>query len=220
MNRSVSRQVANFLREKHENYGVKFLFGNSSLDIQDMTDHQKLLLDNNQVLRKDMVIAGIGVRPNSKLAEKSDLECDKGIIVNSNCQTSDAKIFAIGDCAIRFNKLYKKHIRLESIQNAVDQAMIVASFLVGEKRVIEAVPWFWSDQYNIKLQIAGISENYDQKILKGSVEDEKFTILYLRKDKLIALETINNAKDFVLGKKFIEKGATKSSKDVKRFLTE
>jgi len=218
MNRSVSKQISGFLREKHENNGVKFIFSNCSINIMDMSDHQKLLLDNNQILRTNMLIAGIGVRPKIGLAEKSGLECDDGIKVNSNCQTSDENIFAIGDCASRFNNLYKKHLRLESVQNAVDQAKIVASFLVGENQIIESVPWFWSDQYNVKLQIAGISDNYDKKILKGSIKNEKFTVFYLRKDNLISLETINNAKDFILGKRYIEKQTTINNKEMKKFL--
>lgn len=219
MTRVVSKEVSEFLSFKHKEHGVKFIFENITLNITQENNFQNILLDDNHYLKKDLVIAGIGVLANTKLAEESGIKCNNGIIVDENCMTSEENIFAIGDCANKYSKLYKKHIRLESVQNAIDQGKVVANYLTGgDFKINEATPWFWSDQYDIKLQIAGISEAYDKKIIKGSILDGKFTVFYVRENHFICLEAVNSPKDFMLGKKFIENKTSADSKEANGLL--
>tara|TARA_Y100000588_G_C14274126_1_gene933636 strand:- start:3988 stop:5187 length:1200 start_codon:yes stop_codon:yes gene_type:complete len=219
MTRVVSKEVSEFLSFKHKEHGVKFIFENITLNITQENNCQNILLDDNHYLKKDLVIAGIGVLANTKLAEESGIKCNNGIIVDENCMTSEENIFAIGDCANKYSKLYKKHIRLESVQNAIDQGKVVANYLTGgDFKINEATPWFWSDQYDIKLQIAGISEAYDKKIIKGSILDGKFTVFYVRENHFICLEAVNSPKDFMLGKKFIENKTSADSKEANGLL--
>ena len=219
MTRVVSREISNFLRLKHEEHGVKFIFQNLFINVSQENNLQKIQLDKNHYLKKDLVIAGVGVLARTELAQESNIKCNNGIIVDENCKTSEDNIFAIGDCASRFNKLYKKYLRIESVQNAIYQAKIVANYLTKDSKTDEAIPWFWSDQYDIKLQIAGMSEGYDKKITKGSIVDEKFTVFYIRENKVICLEAVNSPKDFMLGKKFIQNKTSVNSKEINNLLS-
>ena len=144
------------------------------------------------------------LKPNIELAQSSGLECDNGIIVDDNGQTSDHHIFAVGDCSNHPNNIFKQRLRLESVQNAVEQAKSIAAGIAGNHKPYQEVPWFWSDQYNIKLQIAGISQHHDHRVIRGSPEEEKFAVFYQKDKRLIAVDAINSPKEFVTGKKLIQ----------------
>ncbi len=207
MSRVICPVVSDFFQKKHEAAGVKFKFNVSVIDIEDSHNQKKIKCSDGNIIRADAVVIGVGIKPNIELAVNTGLACQDGIIVNENGLTSDESIFAAGDCTNHPNSIYHKRLRLESVHNAVEQAKSVAASISGENKPYHQVPWFWSDQYNLKLQIAGISQNYDQYIVRGDMEEEKFTVFYLKNKKIIAVDTINNLKEFFNGKKLIAMGA-------------
>ena len=142
--------------------------------------------------------------PNIRIAEEAGLLCNDGIIVNKHCISSDKNIFAIGDCSNQHNNYFGGNIRLESVDNAVNQAKIVAGFLTNSSINFNHVPWFWTKQYNLNLQIAGfIKKKYESKIV-GSMKKNKFAIYHISNSKLRAVEAVNNPKSFMRGKKLIQ----------------
>ncbi len=207
MSRVLCPVVSDFFQKKHEAEGVKFKFNVSVIDIEDSHNQKQIKCSDGTVMDTDAVVIGVGIKPNVELAIDSGLVCQDGIVVDENGQTSDESIFAAGDCTNHPNGFYQKRLRLESVHNAVEQAKSVAASIIGEKKPYHQVPWFWSDQYDLKLQIAGISHNHDQYIIRGSMEEEKFTVFYLQKKRIIAVDTINNLKEFLNGKKLIAMGA-------------
>ena len=131
------------------------------------------------------------------------MECDNGIILDDHGQTADPCIFATGDCSNHPNEIFERRLRLECVQNAVEQAKSVAARICGNRNPYQQVPWFWSDQYDLKLQIAGISQNHDHRIVRGFPEEEKFAVFYLKNNRLIAVDAINSPQEFTIGKKLI-----------------
>jgi 3-phenylpropionate/trans-cinnamate dioxygenase ferredoxin reductase subunit len=162
-----------------------------------------VVLDNDEMLPADLVIVGIGIVPNTELASEAGLETANGIVVDDRCQTSDPGIYAIGDCTWHPNVVMGRSIRLESVHNALEQAKTAASNICGEELHYAQVPWFWSDQYDLKLQIAGLSQDYDEVVIRGSVERKSFACLYLSAGRLIAIDAINRPKDFIQSKALI-----------------
>jgi len=205
MKRSVSNDVSNFFEHKHSKHGVKFLFNRSVNSIKDFKGRKEIVCNDGTIIHSDFVVVGVGVKPNMELAEEIGLECNNGIIVDENGVTNDPNIYAVGDCANHFNTIYKKRLRLESVQNCIDQSNAVAASITGKNDPYCSVPWFWSDQYDSKLQIAGIKDQFDEKIIRGNIKRGKFSVLYLRNEKLISIDCINQPKDFIAGKKLIQK---------------
>lgn len=163
----------------------------------------------------DIVIVGIGVIPRTELAEQLGLKCDGGICVNEFANTSHPSIFAIGDCTVGPHPLsLTGSVRLESVQNAVDQAKVGAAALTRCAEPYSSVPWFWSDQDTLKLQIAGLSGGYDETVVTGSPEQEKFAVYYFLKDRLLAVDAINSPKDFIKVKKLLTSGNKITKADI------
>lgn len=205
MKRSVSNDVSRFFQDEHRKRGVEFLFNRSVVNIKDYKGKKEIICSDGKIIRSDFVVVGIGVKPNIKLAEDVGIDCNNGILVDENGCTSDPDFYAVGDVANNFNGLYKKRMRLESVQNCIDQSNTVAASIVEKYEPCQSVPWFWSDQYDIKLQIAGIKDKYDEKIVRGNIKKKKFSVLYLRKRILISIDAINKPKDFMAGKKLIHR---------------
>ena len=159
--------------------------------------------DNEQTIAADTVVIGIGIQANVGLAEAAGLDVNDGIVVNDQCQTADPDIYAIGDCTSHPNDIYCRRLRLESVHNAVEQAKTAASNICGVETHYSQVPWFWSDQYDLKLQIAGLSQGYDDVILRGDPASRSFACLYLQNGSLIAVDAVNAPKDFVQSKALI-----------------
>ncbi|MBF2760550.1 MAG: FAD-dependent oxidoreductase [Ectothiorhodospiraceae bacterium AqS1] len=151
----------------------------------------------------DMVVVGIGVSPATELAEKAGLACDDGISVDEHCRTSDAHIYAVGDCTRHPNPILGRRLRLESVQNAIEQAKTAAANIVGNPLRYEQVPWFWSDQFDLKLQMAGISDGYDAIVQRGSMEADDFALFYLREGILIAVDAVNRPREFMACRKLL-----------------
>ncbi|WP_289031279.1 FAD/NAD(P)-binding oxidoreductase [uncultured Paraglaciecola sp.] len=157
---------------------------------------------NGKQYPADIVVAGIGVNPEQSLAEDAGLAIDNGIKVNQYMQTSDANIFAIGDCVSFYHPMYQKQMRIESVQNATDQAKTAALAICGTLTPYSATPWFWSDQYDAKLQIAGISAGYDEVVVREESE-KSLAVFYFSDDNLIAVDAINQPKSFMITRKYL-----------------
>jgi 3-phenylpropionate/trans-cinnamate dioxygenase ferredoxin reductase subunit len=151
----------------------------------------------------DVVIVGIGQLPNTELAQAAGLDVDNGIVVDEFAVTSDPDIVAAGDCTNHPSVFCGRRIRLESVPNAVEQARVAASTLAGKPRTYDAVPWFWSDQYDLKLQMTGLSHGYDQFVLRGSMHNKSFSAFYLKEGKLIACDAVNRAQEFMIAKRMV-----------------
>ena len=203
MGRVVSSEVSDFFQKKHQSEGIEFKFNTSITDIENQGKQKKIICSDGSCFSTDVVVVGVGITPNVELAKSSGLTCDNGILVDENGQTSDPHIFAVGDCSNHPNNIFKQRLRLESVQNAVEQAKSIAASIAGSVKPYQAVPWFWSDQYNIKLQIAGISQNYDHCVVRGFPEEEKFAVFYQKDKRIIAVDAINSPKEFMVGKKWI-----------------
>ncbi|MEC8020100.1 MAG: oxidoreductase C-terminal domain-containing protein, partial [Pseudomonadota bacterium] len=128
---------------------------------------------------------------------------DNGIIVDEFCKTSDDNIFSAGDCTLHPSKFYNKNIRLESVHNAIEQGKTVASSIIGEKIAYNQIPWFWSDNYELKLQIAGLNNDYDHHIIRGNIEENSFSVFYFKSGYMIASDCINSAQEHMMSRKFI-----------------
>ena len=153
------------------------------------------------------MLAGIGILPNTELAEAAGLPCANGILVDEDARTSDPRIFAAGDCASRPLVHYGRRGRLESVHNAIEQGKLAAAAIMGKPRPTLDCPWFLSDQYDLKLQIAGLSTDYDEIVVRGSPEDKKFAAFYLKAGRLIAVDAVNSPPEFLASKKLIITGA-------------
>lgn len=155
------------------------------------------------VIPADVVVVGIGLLPNTELAQAAGLDVDNGIVVNEHAATSDPDIVAAGDCTNHPSVFCGRRIRLESVPNAVEQARVAAAYLAGKPRVYDSVPWFWSDQYDLKLQMTGLSQGYDQFVLRGAMENKSFAAFYLKQGRLIACDAVNRAQEFMIAKRMV-----------------
>jgi len=207
MSRVVSAEVSDFFQNKHQSEGVKFKLNTYITQIEDQGKQKKIICSDGSYFISDVVIVGVGIEPNNDLAKISGLKCNNGILVDDNGQTSDPHIFAVGDCSNHYNKIFKQRLRLESVQNAVEQAKSIAAFITGNHKPYQKVPWFWSDQYNLKLQIAGISQDHDNRVMRGCPSDERFAVFYQKENRLVAVDAINSPKEFMIGKRWIAKQA-------------
>jgi 3-phenylpropionate/trans-cinnamate dioxygenase ferredoxin reductase subunit len=208
MSRVVAPIISDFFREYHSSQGVKILCGKSVTQI--LGDGGKVRgvhMADGEDISADLVLIGIGITPNTELAAAAGLPVTNGISVNEFLQSPDPNIFAIGDCAEYPNAFAGGRVRLESVQNAADQAQNVAAAIAGHAAPYKALPWFWTDQFDIKLQMAGISIGHDRVVLRGSAETRKFSVFYFKGAKLIAIDSINRPVDHMIGRKLITTGA-------------
>ncbi|MEM7500748.1 MAG: FAD-dependent oxidoreductase [Pseudomonadota bacterium] len=203
MSRVVSPAVSAFYERLHRNHGVNLLLGTGIESFTGANRVDGVRLADGTEMPADTVIVGVGVSPNVALAEQLGLDIDDGIVVDSRCRTSLPGVFAIGDCTNHPNPVYNRNLRLESVQNALEQAKTAAANLCGVAAEYGEVPWFWSDQYDVKLQIAGLSSGHDQTIVRGDPDNGAFACLYLREGVLIALDAVNSPRDFMQAKPLI-----------------
>ena len=205
LSRVTTPGMSSFFEQLHQKNNVEILTNKNVIAIERTGDLNKILCDDHSGYEAEIIIVGVGIRVNTKLAEEAGLQVKDGIQVDQTTCTNDANIYAIGDCTLHYNPHYERFIRLESVQNAVDQAKITAAALSGKDPVYKAIPWFWSDQYNVKLQIAGLSEGFNQTIMrKESDKDDSFSIWYFKDDRLLAVDAVNHAKAYVVGTKLIK----------------
>ncbi len=207
MNRVVATEISNFFQQMHTDEGVKLELGRRVQEIRGNEKIEAVVCSDGFAVPADICIIGIGIIPNTELAEAAGIKCSNGIVVDKYCQTSDPHIYAAGDCTRHHNPLLGRHLRLESVHNAIEQGKTMAASVCGEAIAYAQVPWFWSDQYDVKLQIAGLTEGYGQFVMRGDPAARSFAAFYLQDGKLLAVDAINSPREFMLGKKLIAAGA-------------
>jgi 3-phenylpropionate/trans-cinnamate dioxygenase ferredoxin reductase component len=208
MRRAVSPAVSHHYRTLHERQGnrvlsgaaVAALHGNGSVTAVELTD--------GTILPADLVVVGIGVVPNTEVAAEAGLAVDNGIVVDEHMSTSDPDISAIGDCAVYPSKHAGGQVRLESVQNAVDHARCLAARLTGAAEPYASVPWFWSNQFDAKLQIAGIAAGYDEAVVHGDPTDGAFSVFCFREQRLVAVESVNRVPDHMAARRLLMAGGS------------
>ena len=202
MARVGSPELSEFYRRRHEAEGVGIHCGVSvSAFMGD--DRVRAVTSSAGDFPADLVIVGVGILPDVTLAAAAGLRCDNGILVDEHCRTSDEHVFAAGDCTNHPSVRYGRRVRLESVDNAVEQGRTAAANMCGRPARHEHVPWFWSDQYDVKLQIAGLSEGYDRIVRRGEPASGSFALYYLRGGELLAVDAISSPRDFMTGRKWI-----------------
>lgn len=202
LQRVTAPEVSAFYSRVHSEEGVKILTDTAIESISGSNHAEAVHCADGTILPADVVIIGIGILPVTDLAEAAGLTVDNGIVVDEFARTNDHDIVAAGDCTMHYNPIYDRHLRLESVQNAVDQAKVAAATLCDKLEPYSALPWFWSDQFDLKLQIAGLSQGFDQVVIRGDIEKSRsFAAFYLQAGRLIAVDAINSPKEFMLSKR-------------------
>ena len=202
LNRVAAKETSDYIRSLHISNGVKIkeAVGLGKLEIADDKVLSALLTDGSDI-NVDFVIFGIGITPNTELAEGANLKINNGIFINDKCQTSVSNIYAAGDCT---SFEYKdKLVRLESVGNAIDQATIVAQNIMKQNTNYIPKPWFWSDQYDLKLQIAGLNTGYDDVVVRKG-KNKQVSHWYFKGQSLLAVDALNDPRCYMIGKRLIE----------------
>jgi 3-phenylpropionate/trans-cinnamate dioxygenase ferredoxin reductase subunit len=205
LQRVAAPPTADYFRALHRKHGVAILEATALARLTGEAGHViGAELTDGTRLPADIAIVGIGVVPNDDLARAAGLAVDNGIVVDGQCRTSAPDIFAAGDCTCFSWR--GDPTRLESVQNAIDQAEHAAAAMLGEQRGYDPVPWFWSDQYDVKLQIAGLNRGYSDCVLRPGRREGSASVWYYRADTLIAVDAMNDALSYAIGKKMLEAG--------------
>lgn len=207
MERSVSPQVSAYVTRKHREQGITLELDSSVTAFLGDNGHVRAVRTETADWPADLVIVGAGSLPNSELAQEAGIACANGILVDAQMRTSAPNVFAIGDC-VAFENRYANdaRLRLESIQNANDQARLVARLILGEAQDYQALPWFWSDQGEVKLQMVGLSLRRTHCVIRGEPEDGRFSVFHYRDDTLIAVDSINQPLEHMLSRKLLAAG--------------
>ena len=203
MSRVVSPEISDFYQIEHTSQGVRLRLSTAIKAFCGKDRVQAVETDDGELIPADFVVVGVGILPNTELAIEAGLRVEDGIVVNDRCQSSDPSVYAVGDCTRHPNAIYDRQLRLESVHNALEQAKTAVNNICGVETHYSEVPWFWSDQYDLKLQIAGLSTDYDDVIIRGNPADRSFACLYLKDGRLIATDAVNSPKEFVQSKALI-----------------
>jgi 3-phenylpropionate/trans-cinnamate dioxygenase ferredoxin reductase subunit len=207
MARAVSPILSDFYQELHTSQGVGISLSAELTEIAGRGGKvSEVVLSDGTAYPAELVLIGVGVVPNAELASDAGLPVANGIVVNEQLRTGDENIYAIGDCADHPNPYAGARVRLESVQNAIDQAKCIAAAIVGRAQNYQAVPWFWTDQFDISLQMVGLSGGFDQIVTRGEPESRKFSVFYFKQGRLAAIDSINRPGDHVIGRKLIGNG--------------
>ena len=207
LERVTTEEMSAFYNELHSDQGVNILTSTQAKAFKGFETVERVVCDDQEI-PADLVIVGIGILPNTEIAETAGLETDNGIVVDEHCRTSNEHIFAAGDCTNHPNPLLNRRLRLESVPNAMEQGRVAASNMLGGSKSYASMPWFWSDQYEHKLQMVGFSKESDQSIIRGDMTSKSFTVFYLKDNLIIASDSVNNPKEFMASKQLIGKKAS------------
>ncbi|MCF6292767.1 MAG: FAD-dependent oxidoreductase [Robiginitomaculum sp.] len=205
--RVAGQEVSGFFVEEHRRAGVDIRLSQQVIALHGDIDVEGVELSSGEILPADLVLVGIGAITNDELAKDAGLERDDGIVVDEFCKTSQDNIYAVGDVTRHPNSIYDTDIRLESVHNAIEQGKTAAFSIVGKAKPYSQVPWFWSDQYDLKLQTAGLSTNHDQVIVRGDPLERKFAVFYLYNKRLIACDAVNSPAEYMGARMLIAKQA-------------
>lgn len=207
LQRVTAPAVSAFYDRVHREEGVDIRLGVGAVALEGDGRVSSVRLADGDALVAELVIVGVGVVPNVELAQDAGLAVENGIVIDAHGRTEDPKVFAAGDCANYFDARYDRRLRLESVPSAVEHAKAVAGTICGKEKTISALPWFWSDQYDLKLQIAGLNTGYDDVVLRGDpATGRAFSCFYLAEGKLIAADCVNRPQDFMFSKRAIAEG--------------
>ncbi len=203
MKRVTSPVISHFMQDFHRNRGVDVRVGARLAAIEGGAKVSQVKLSDGTELPADLVLLAVGAKPNDDLAAAAGIACEDGIVVDEQGRTSDPAVYAAGDCTRFPSKRYGRTLRLECVQNAIDQAKAVAADILGKPQTYDPVPWFWSDQYELKLQMAGLSEGYDDAQTVGDVAAARFSVEYRKGGRLIAVDAVNDGRAYMSGRKRI-----------------
>jgi 3-phenylpropionate/trans-cinnamate dioxygenase ferredoxin reductase subunit len=204
LSRVTAPQISAFYQAEHAKQGVRVICGAEVRALEGSQGRvQKVVCEDGSAYEADVVLVGIGVGPRDDLAQAAGLDCMNGIVVDQHCRTSDPNIYSAGDCTSHPNIHYGRRVRLESVDNAFEQGSSVGLNMLGMPTPHDKVPWFWSDQYDLKMIIVGLSQGYDEAITRGSPESRSFSVCYLRGGELIAVDTVNSPKDQMAARKLV-----------------
>ena len=204
MARAVTAEVSDYFQARHKEAGIRVHLGVQATAIEAKGEEVTgISLSDGRHIPADLVVVGVGVLPNVELAANAGLPVASGIIVNQHLLTSDNQISAIGDCALFQSPRFGGSLRLESVQNATDHGKCVAARLTGDDQVYDGMPWFWSDQGDDKLQIAGLTTGYDQVVMRGDPAQKAFSAFCYRDGKLVGIESVNRAGEHMFGRRFL-----------------
>src|SRR5580704_12038458 len=204
MARAVTAEISEYFQERHTAAGIRIHLGVQATSIEsDGANVAGVSLSDGRHVPADLVVVGVGVLPNVELAAEAGLPVASGIIVNEQLLTADPDISAIGDCALFESPRFGGSLRLESVQNATDHARCVAARLTGDDKVYDGQPWFWSDQADDKLQIAGLTTGYDRVVLRGEPAQKAFSAFCYKAGKLVGIESVNQARDHMFGRRLL-----------------
>lgn len=213
LQRVADRETSGFFRDLHREHGVVLRESTRVARLAGVDGRVRAAeLESGERIDADLVLVGIGSQPNTALAESAGLECDNGIVVTETGRTSDPDIYAAGDCTSFVRNGVR--VRLESVQNAADQGDLVARVLGGEETAYTAVPWFWSEQYDCRLQIVGLNHGHTHTVLRRSGKDRSQSVWYYADDRLLAIDAMNDTRSFALGRRIIEMGKHPSPEQV------
>jgi 3-phenylpropionate/trans-cinnamate dioxygenase ferredoxin reductase subunit len=207
MNRVVSPSVSQFFAAEHLAHGIHLNCDTLVTRIEGNGAVERVIRADGSYHAADVVVVGVGAVPTTSLASDAGLRCDNGIVVDEYCRTSDPYVFAAGDCTNHPSPRYARRVRLESVDNAFEQAKAAAMNLLDKATIHDRVPWFWSDQFDSKLLIVGLSQDHDRQVLRGDPATRSFSVCYLKDRELIAVETINHSKDYMAARKLIAERA-------------
>jgi 3-phenylpropionate/trans-cinnamate dioxygenase ferredoxin reductase subunit len=209
MARVVDPIVSHFYERVHKEEGVKIRLGVTVAGFEGEGGRvSRVVSGEGETFPCDFVVVGIGIIPNVELAETAGIKVENGIVVDEQARTSVPDIYAAGDCTNHPNGVYGRRLRLESVHNAIEQAKTAAASIAGKEKPYDQVPWFWSDQYDLKLQIAGLSAGYTQAVVRGDPKGSRsFAVFYLKDGVLIAVDAVNRAPEFMMSKTLIAKHA-------------
>ncbi|MET7572944.1 FAD-dependent oxidoreductase [Streptomyces sp. NPDC005492] len=201
--RACSPAVSAFVEREHRTHGVDLRTGTSVRSVARRDGTLLAELSDNTVVRADLILTGVGIAPNDTLAATAGLAVDDGVLVDAATRTEDPDIVAAGDCTRQWHGFLGRSVRLESVQNATDQARIAARTLCGKSTERFTAPWFWSDQYDHKLQMAGLPQAGDTAVVRGDPSSHSFTVVYLRDGVITGLHAVNRPRDFAVGRRLV-----------------
>ncbi|HEY3655645.1 MAG TPA: FAD-dependent oxidoreductase [Steroidobacteraceae bacterium] len=203
MNRVVASNVSEYFAHEHRTQGVKLVCNTRVVRLEGGSRVERVVCADGSTHEADLLVVGVGAIANMQLAGDAGLSCENGIVVDEYCRTSDPAIYAAGDCTYHPSPRFEMRVRLESVDNAFEQAKTAALNMLGRPTVHDRVPWFWSDQFDNKLLIVGLSQGHDQQVTRGDPATRSFTVCYLKGGELLAVEAINHSKDYMAARKLI-----------------
>jgi 3-phenylpropionate/trans-cinnamate dioxygenase ferredoxin reductase subunit len=203
MNRVVASNVSAYFEHEHRTQGVNIVCNARVMRLEGTDRVERIVCADGSAYEADLLVVGVGAIANVELARDAGLLCDNGIVVDEYCRASHASIYAAGDCTNHPSLRFGMRVRLESVDNAFEQAKVAALNILGRPCIHDRVPWFWSDQFDNKLLIVGLSQGHDQQLTRGNPASRSFSVCYLRDGELLSVEAINHSKDYMAARKLI-----------------